>query len=291
MAVGGVELCYQLDGSRGDPLVLLVNGLGGQLIGWREGFLAALLERGVQVLRFDNRDAGLSTSFDGAPGFDADVARRRDRDAVAYTLDDMADDAAGLLEALDIAAAHVVGVSMGGMIAQTLAIRRPDLVRSLCSIMSMTGADGVGTPTETAMAVLMRPPSTDRAGYVAAQLDSHRVLGSPSFPTAPEVVAERAGVEYDRSFRPEGTARQLMAILVSGDRTEALASVAAPTVVIHGDADQLITPGGAEATAAAVPGARLVMIAGMGHELPEGTWDQVADEIVANVRRGEGASR
>ena len=264
-----------------------MNGLGGQLIGWDDGFLEHLEAEGFGVLRFDNRDAGLSTAFDDGPPFDFDAARSGNRAAAAYTLDDMADDAAGLLAALDVSSAHVVGVSMGGMIAQALVIRHPDRVRSLASIMSTTGAGDVGAPTAEAMRVLMRPRPADRAAYLDAEVESAAVIGSPAYPTDEATIRARAAIRYDRSYRPEGVGRQLMAILVSGDRTAALASVTAPTVVLHGAADVLVAPSGGEATARAIPGARLTVIPGMGHDLPPEVWPEVVSAIVANARHAD----
>jgi len=283
VAVGAVELCFDLTGPSDAPVVTLISGLGGQLIGWPPAFVDRLVAAGYRVLRFDNRDAGLSTSFDGRGGFDRDAARRQDRSAAAYTLDELADDTAGLLGALGLADAHIVGRSMGGMIAQTVAIRRPDVVRSLCSIMSTTGDPAVGRPTPAALADLTGPVVTDRAAVLEAAVASQRVTGSPAYPAADDDVRREAAAAYDRSFRPDGRARQLMAIMVSGDRTAALAAVTVPTVVIHGTDDPLVTVSGGEATARAIPGATLVTIPGMGHDLPPAVWPTVVDAIVANA--------
>jgi len=283
--VGEVELCYEREGDRHDPVVLLVNGLGGQLVDWDEGFRRALVEQGFSVLRFDNRDAGLSSAVEDGPAFDLAAGLAQDRSAAAYTLDDMADDAAGLLEALGIEAAHVVGVSMGGMIAQMVAARYPGRVRSLCSIMSTTGAPDAGTPSPEAMAVLLRPPARGREEYVAAELEAARVIGSPGFPFDEERIRRRAEAAYDRSFRPAGVGRQLMAIMVSGDRTAALRTITAPTVVVHGAADPLVPPSGGQATAAAIAGAELRIVEGMGHDLPPQLWPDLVAVIAANAAR------
>jgi pimeloyl-ACP methyl ester carboxylesterase len=286
--VGSVTLCYELLGDPGDPVVLLIAGLGRSLLGWDDDFCGRLIGEGLRVLRFDNRDAGLSTSIEAGRVFDLAAARRDGRGAVAYTLDDMADDAAGLLRALGITDAHVVGTSMGGMIAQMLAVRHPAMVRSLCSIMSTTGAAGVGEPTAEALAVVMQRPPTDRASYVATELANQRVIGSRR-----DLVDEawrRGRFErlFDRGLNPRGTGRQIMAIVASGDRTAALGSISAPTVVIHGDADTLVPLSGGQATARAIPGAQLVVLPDMGHEIPPRAWAAVTGAILANANRAGG---
>lgn len=288
VGVGSLQVCYELDGRPGDPVVMLVSGLGSSLATWDGRFLTLLRQAGFAVLRFDNRDSGRSTVLDGAPPFDLRAAARKDRSVVAYTLDDLADDAAGLLDALGIGAAHVVGPSLGGMIAQTLAVRHPERVRSLCSIMSSTGARDVGQPHPGAGAVLVRPPVRDRDGFVAGELENQTVIGS----SAPAFVDEqwrqaKAERIWDHGVHPRGTGRLLMAVVASGDRTAALGSVRAPTVVIHGDADPLIDVSGGRATAAAIPGARLLVIPGLGHELPPAVWPEVVGAVVDNARRAE----
>jgi len=287
--VGDIELCYEVRGSRTDPTVLLVAGLGRQLIGWDDGFCDELVAEGFCVVRFDNRDAGASSRIEGGPPFDMAAARRGGAQAVAYTLDDMADDAAGLLDVLGMKSAHAVGSSMGGMIVQTLAIRHPGRVRSLCSIMSTTGADDVGLPTREAMAVLLQRPPADRDAYVASELANSRVIGSRGALVDVEWRRGRFERFYDRGIDPVATSRQIMAIVASGDRTAALGSVRVPTVVIHGEIDTLVSLDGGEATAQAVPGAELVVLPDMGHELPPGAWPRVVAAIVANAGRA-GAS-
>jgi pimeloyl-ACP methyl ester carboxylesterase len=287
----GVTLCAEVLGAPEDPAILLIAGLGRSLIVWDDGLCALLLAEGFRVVRFDNRDAGLSTKFEGGPGFDVAAARRVGQGAVAYTLADMADDAAGLLGALGIDHAHVVGTSMGGMIAQTLAISHPARVRSLCSIMSTTGADGVGRPTPEAMTVIKKRPAPDRDTYVATELANSAVIGSRG-----RLVDEpwrRARLErfYDRGVDPAGTGRQIMAIVASGDRTAALSAVTAPTVVIHGDADTLVSLDGGQATARAIPGAELLVIRDMGHEIPPAVWPEVVAAIMANIGRAPEDSR
>jgi len=283
----GVELCYELRGAPEDPVVVLIAGLGRQLIGWDDEFCHQLVARGFRVLRFDNRDAGLSTHLPGGPGFDIGAARRGGRDAVAYTLDDMADDTADLLGVLGIEDAHLVGTSMGGMIAQTVAIRHPSRVRSLCSIMSTTGADDVGRPTAEAMTVVMQRPPAEREPYVAFELANCRIIGSRRGLVDEEWRRDRYGRFFDRGIDPAGSARQIMAMVASGDRTAALGGVTAPTLVIHGDADTLVPLDGGVATARAIPGAELVVIPDMGHEIPPPAQPQVVDAIVANARRAQ----
>jgi len=286
--VGDVELCYELLGAPADPVVLLVAGLGRPLVGWDDELCDLVVSEGFRVLRFDNRDSGRSTSIDASPPFDLATARRG-ADAVAYTLDDMADDAAGLLGALGIADAHVVGTSMGGMIAQTLALRHASRLRSLCSIMATTGAPDVGLPTPEAMAVVAKPMPTDRQGFVDNELANYRVIGSRALLIDEEWRRRRFERIFDWGIDPAGQGRQVMAIVASGDRTAALSSVALPTLVVHGEVDTLVTPSGGEATARAVPGARLLVVPDMGHEIPPATWPTVVGAIVANARRDDGA--
>jgi pimeloyl-ACP methyl ester carboxylesterase len=286
MDVGrGVELCYDLLGTVEDPVIVLVAGLGRQLIGWDDAFCGLLVAEGFSVLRFDNRDAGLSTRIEDAPAFDLEAARRGGRAAVAYTLDDMADDVVGLLDGLGVAAAHLVGTSMGGMIAQTVTIGHPTRVLSLCSIMSTTGADDVGRPTPEAMAVVMKRPPEGRQEYIATELANSRVIGSRRGLVDEDWRRERFERFYDRGVDPAATARQIMAIVASGDRSAALARVTVPTLVIHGDIDPLVPLDAGEATERAVPGAELLVIADMGHEIPPATWRRVVPAIAANARR------
>ena len=281
----GIELCYELRGVPGDPVVVLIAGLGRQMIGWDDAFCRLLVDDGFSVLRFDNRDTGLSTHLEDGPPFDLVAARHGGREAVAYTLDDMADDTVGLLDALGIEHGHIVGTSMGGMNAQALAIKHPARVRSLCSIMSTTGADDAGRPTAEAMAVVTQRPATDRETYVSTELANSAVIGSRG--TLVDEAWRRRRFEsfYDRGVDPTGTARQIMAIVASGDRTAALAGVTAPTLVIHGDIDPLVTLSGGEATARAIPGAELFVIPDMGHEIPPAVQPVVVEAIGVNARR------
>jgi pimeloyl-ACP methyl ester carboxylesterase len=283
--VGDVELCYETFGERSNPTVLLVMGLATQMLGWREDFCARLAERGFHVVRYDNRDVGRSTRFSQhRPPTVAQVIRR-DASAAAYTLDDMADDGVGLLDRLGVDRAHVVGASMGGMIAQTIAIRHPDRVLSLVSIMSNTGARWRGQPSVRMYGILLKSAPRDRDAYVAHQMQVIAKIGSPGFPRDEVELRRSAERAFDRGHDPAGTGRQLAAILAATDRTEQLGSIRVPTLVIHGTKDRLVTPSGGRATAKAIPGARLLEIEGMGHDLPRGAWPQIIEAIAENAAR------
>jgi pimeloyl-ACP methyl ester carboxylesterase len=281
--IGDVELCYERFGDPADPAVLLVMGLGTQMIAWHEDFCGMLVDRGFHVVRFDNRDCGRSTRFDSVPPPRiVELLRRRPR-RPAYTLDDMADDAAGLLEHLEIERAHVVGASMGGMISQVLAARRPERVASLVSIMSSVGSRWSGQPAFRVYPLLLRPLPRDRDAYIKAAEKVFRVIGSPGFPRDEAQVRDLLGRSYDRGLTAAGTGRQMAAILASGNRTAALRRITAPTLVIHGTADKLVSVSGGRATARAIPGARLMVIEGMGHDLPRGAWPRFVEGIAANA--------
>jgi pimeloyl-ACP methyl ester carboxylesterase len=285
ISANGIDIEYETAGNPLDPPLLLIMGLGAQLIAWDDEFVEELVSRGFYVIRFDNRDVGLSTWFDdaGVP----DVAAIMVSGGVpepAYLLADMADDAAGLLDALGILRAHVVGASMGGMIAQSLAIRHPDKVLTLVSIMSTTGAREVGQPHEEALAVLMQAPAVTRDGVIEGSVRASSVIGSTGFGDQTERVRVRAAEAFDRAVHPEGMARQLLAIVASPDRTPALASVKTPTLVIHGEIDPLVDPSGGRATAAAIPGAELWIIPGMGHDLPAQLFGPIADRLAVHCK-------
>ena len=281
----GIDIEYDECGNPGDPALLLIMGFTAQMIAWDEDFCRLLAGEGFRVIRFDNRDCGLSSKIEGGPDPDIAAAIGGDASSAAYTLDDMADDAAGLLDALGIEKAHVVGASMGGMIAQLFALRHPEKTLSLCSIMSSTGDRTVGEPTDEAMAALLQPIPQSRDEAVERGVSVNKIIGSPGFSTPESKLRERSGRAYDRQFYPAGNARQLVAIMAQSDRTEALGSVDVPTLVVHGAADPLVQPSGGEATAKAIPGAELLMIEGMGHELPEQVWPQIVEAIVANARK------
>ena len=280
-----VELCYETFGNPEGPAMLLIMGLGTQMIAWHEDFCAELVSRGFFVIRYDNRDCGRSTHFDRVPPPTIPQLLTRRLRHVAYTVEDMADDAAGLLDHLGIESAHVTGASMGGMIAQTLAARHPDRVRSLASIMSSTGSRVSGQPRLRAYPVLLRRPPRDREQYVEALIRLFAIIGSPGFERDVEGLRDLAGHGFDRGVSAAGTGRQMAAILASGNRTAALRRIQAPTVVIHGTADKLVSPSGGKATARAIPGARLVLVRGMGHDMPRGAWPQILAAIAENADR------
>ncbi|MBK7724690.1 MAG: alpha/beta hydrolase [Dehalococcoidia bacterium] len=264
----GIEICYDTFGQPVNPALLLVMGLGGQMTAWEPDFCEALANAGFHVIRFDNRDTGLSTKMESAPPPDIGKAMTGDMSSASYTLWDMADDAVGLLDHLHLERAHIVGASMGGMIVQAIAIRHPHRVISMTSIMSTTGNPNVGQATPAAMTALMAPPATSRDEAIERGKQSARIVGSPGYPAGDEVVAARIARDFDRCFYPIGVARQMLAVMATGDRSEALNTVTAPTLVIHGEDDPLVTLSGGQATAAAIPGARLVTFPGMGHDLP-----------------------
>ena len=285
----GIELEYDVAGNPADPALLLVMGLGAQMIAWDDEFVLGLARRGHFVVRFDNRDVGLSTHLDGAPApTAAEVLARRSAGqplGVAYTLRDMADDAAGLLDHLELPAAHVVGASMGGMVAQSLAIAHPKRVRSLVSIMSTTGAPGLPPAKPEAMARLGLPAPADRAGYVEHSLATQRLFHGSGFPFDEERGRRNAGRFWDRAFYPQGIARQIAAIMASGSRREALAELDVPALVIHGLEDPLVPVEGGLDTHQAIAGSELLLIDGMGHALPRGTWPALVDAIQKLVAR------
>jgi pimeloyl-ACP methyl ester carboxylesterase len=286
----GISIEYDDFGNAEDPDLLLIMGLGAQMITWDEGLCEAIAGRGFHVIRFDNRDVGLSEKIEGGPTPNLLAAMQGDTSTATYTLDDMAADAAGLLDVLGIEAAHIVGASMGGMIAQTFALNYPARTLSLCSIMSTTGAPSVGQPRPDVLPLLLAPRPNSREEAMDRAEQAVRAFGSKGLPVDWAHVRERAGQSYDRCFYPIGFARQLLAIIASGDRTERLHSLDVPTVVVHGTDDGLVTPSGGRATAEAIPGAELVEIEGMGHDLPVAAWPQLVDAVVRNTERA-GVSR
>ena len=287
----GIDIEYESIGPSDAEPLLLVMGLGAQLISWPRGFCELLAAEGFRVIRYDNRDVGLSSKFDDV---DVDVpaafaaALSGQRVEAPYLLTDMAEDGFGVLDVLGIDSAHVVGVSMGGMIAQTMAIIRPERVRTLTSIMSTTGSPEVGQPAPEAMTALLERPPAERAGAIEHGVKVSRVLSGPGFPFDEDWIRQRAAESFDRCYNPDGTARQLLAIMASGDRTEDLGKLTVPTLVIHGDADPLVTYSGGEATAKAVPGAQLLTIEGMGHSLPEGAWSRIVQAVTKHARAAVG---
>jgi pimeloyl-ACP methyl ester carboxylesterase len=281
----GIELAYQEMGDAdGEPL-LLVMGLATQMLAWDEGFCGLLADRGFRVVRFDNRDIGRSTRIESA-GVPSRIDLMSGRRSTApYLLRDMAADTIGLIDHLGIDSAHIVGASMGGMIAQALAIEHPARVRSMVSIMSTTGSRWTGLPSWKAMGVLLGRPPKGREAAVERAINTFSVIGSPGYPLDEERLRSVAGRSYDRGHSAAGVLRQLHAITASGDRTTALRNVETPTTVIHGNRDPLVRPAGGRATARAIPGARLKMIDGMGHDLPRDLWPTFVDAIAANAER------
>jgi pimeloyl-ACP methyl ester carboxylesterase len=283
--VGDIELCYETFGDLDSPPVLLVMGLGGQMLLWDEHFCQTLADRGYFVVRFDNRDIGRSTILREARVPTRTQLFLRDRRGAAYALDDMAGDAARLIRELEIGPAHVVGVSMGGMIAQLLAIHHPRQVQSLVSIMSTTGNRAVGQAHPRLWPRMLRRPRRDREGYIRDFVEGYEAIGSTRYPPDPERMRRRGAQCFDRGVHRSGAARQLAAVVTAYDRTPLLSELSLPTTVIHGSADPLVQPSGGRATADAIPGARLVVLDGMGHDLPPQLWPQIVDAIEENAER------
>jgi pimeloyl-ACP methyl ester carboxylesterase len=283
----GVTLCYEAFGDPSDPPMLLVMGLGMQMVGWHEDLCGELVTRGFHVVRFDNRDAGRSTHFPGPVPTLRQLFTRRFHPG-QYRLTDMADDAAGLLRELDLAPAHVVGASMGGMIAQTLAANHPESVRTLTSIMSNTGSRISGQPAPALYRPLLSPAPQEREAYLDHVEKIFTRIGSPGRSDV-EDLRELAALSYDRARDPAATVRQLAAILASGNRVRDLRRIKAPTLVVHGTADKLVRPSGGRATAKAIPHARLLSVEGMGHDLPRAFWPRILDAIADHARSERGA--
>jgi pimeloyl-ACP methyl ester carboxylesterase len=285
----GIDLAYETIGSAADQPLLLVPGYGTQLIAWPRGFSELLAAAGRFVIEFDNRDSGLSSKLDGVEvEMEALVAAAGAGDAARiaelapYTLSDMAGDAAALLDALAIDRAHVLGASMGGMIAQQLAIERPERLLSLVSMMSTTGEPDVGAPTEEALAALLTPSPAERAPYMEASSAKGMIWASRRYGDRVRLEA-LAGESFDRCFYPQGVSRQLAAMLASGSRADGLRALAVPTLVIHGLDDTLIAPDGGERTAELVPGARLLLVEDMGHDRPEPLWPPLTEAILEHT--------
>ena len=286
-AVGDIDVAYNTLGEATDPPVVLISGLGAQLIAWDDAFCQELVDRGLFVIRFDNRDVGLSSHLADRPKSDPSAETDGAAPEASYTLAQMAADTAGLIDNLGLGSAHVVGISLGGMIAQILAIEQPERVRSLTSIMSTTGHDQVGQPTDAARALFLLPPVSTREGAMDRAVLFNGTVGSPAYPTEETELRDRAVRAFDRSFNPQGVARQLAAAMTTPDRTEDLRRLDLPTLVIHGAEDPLIAVSSGQATAAAIAGAELVVIDSMGHDLPRPLWPTVAERIAALVARAQ----
>ena len=287
-AVNGISITFEDKGPRDAPAILLVMGLGGQLTLWPDEFVDALNARGFRTIRYDNRDVGLSTRFDaaGVPNLKWMFVKSLLRLPVrsAYTLADMAADGMALLDHLGIARAHIVGVSMGGMISQHIAARYPDRVLSLTSVMSTTGNPRLPRAQKEAMQVLTsRPMSGDPEDLIAYSVRAAKVIGSPGYPPDEERLQRRVRSDFERGWYPQGVARQMAAIVADGDRRPMLKSIGAPTLVIHGEGDPLVPLAGGRDTADNISGARLLTIPGMGHDLPLGLVDTLADAIAGHA--------
>ena len=287
-----ISIEYETFGNPSSPPILLVIGLGAQLIYWDEVFCRRLSDAGLYVIRFDNRDSGLSTKIDeaGIPDMMDVIGKLMAGQKITppYTIEDMAADAVGLLDALKIERAHICGMSMGGMIAQSMAIYYPRRVLSLISVYSTAGNPRLPPPKPEVMQLLLTPPPQDREGFVQFNLDLFRALTGPRFGLDEQWVRDLINREYDRDFCPEGAARQLVAILSQSDRRAALKGVTAPTLVIHGDADPLVPLEAGKETAEAVPGAELIVMQGMGHDLPHGeAWTRIAEHIIAHTKKAD----
>lgn len=282
----GIDLCHDGFGDSSAPPLVLIAGLGQQKHSWPADFASELANRaGRRVIRFDNRDVGRSTHLDFPPPHPIAVLRGGGH-ARQYHLGDMARDTVGLLDALGYAEADLVGISMGGMIAQTVAAHYPGRVRTLTSIMSNTGAARIGRPAPSTwwrMATARPPRNRTEAVENAVRIFRH--IGSHGYPFDEPAVREKAGLAWDRDPSDAGVARQLAGVFAAGDRTAELAAIDVPTLVIHGDRDRMVNPTGGAATARAIAGARLVTITGMGHDLPAGAWNRIIDLIAAHIAR------
>lgn len=283
----GIDLCFDTFGDRGDPALLLIMGLGGPLIWWASDLCRLLAQHGFFVIRFDNRDVGKSTKLGGGGQRQVDLLKTllRPRVAPPYTISDMASDGVGLLDHLGVDKAHVTGVSMGGMIAQTMAIEHPERVLSLVSIMSTTGRRSVGWQDPRLLPQLIAGGSTSRAQFIERSVQTWAVIGSPDYPTSAEETKIRAAETFDRGIHPAGVVRQMQAVVVQRDRSKALRTLDVPALVIHGTRDRLIHVSGGRATADAIPNAELLLIPGMGHDLPHELWPVFADGIERTARR------
>ncbi|HMK10862.1 MAG TPA: alpha/beta hydrolase [Acidimicrobiales bacterium] len=287
----GIEIEYDTIGDPHDEPLLLVMGFTAQMIAWEEKFCRAIADKGHFVIRYDNRDCGLSSHLDGVAVDMAAIFTARtgggELPAVPYTLSEMASDGMAVLDALEIDQAHVVGASMGGMIVQTMAIEHPHRLRTVTSIMSMTGEPEYGQASPDAMAALMRPPPAGRSEAIDASVVASKIFSSPRYFDETRT-RERAAASYDRAFYPEGAMRQMAAIVASGDRADGLREVSLPFLVMHGRADTLIGLSGGERTAELVKGANLVVLNDMGHDLPEPLWPFIVDTIASHATHAIG---
>jgi len=283
VTANGIQIEYETFGDHYSPALLLIAGCGAQMLFWEVDFCESLAKNGFFVIRFDNRDAGLSTKFDkaGIPDMMAAVRAAMEGRTVEspYSLDDMADDSVGLLDALGIGKAHVCGASMGGMIAQVISCRHPDRVLSLTSIMSTTGNPGLPQGKPEAIAAVVAPAPEERGAYIEHNLNVWRRIWSPGFPFEEERARTFMEKSYDRSHCPQGMARQNTAVIAGGDRRPLLSSIRVPTLVVHGADDPLIPVEGGMDTARAIPGSKLLIVNGMGHDMPKGVWPEIVEAV------------
>jgi pimeloyl-ACP methyl ester carboxylesterase len=284
-----IEIAYESFGAEDASPVLLLMGAGAQMLSWHEDFCAALASRDLRPIRFDNRDAGLSTHFHNAPAPDFPAALKGDTSSASYDLSDMAADTVGLLDILGLESAHFVGASLGGFISQMAAIEYPERVRSLTCMMSTTGDPSVGQPAPDTFSLLAAAEPTNREEAMQQAVQNFRVVGSPGFPLDEEELRKRTGLAYDRSYDRTGMLRQAIGVIASGDRTPRLRSIKVPTLVIHGDSDRMCNISGGRAIAAAIQGSELVVIEGMGHNLPRPLWPRLTALITGHVQRAEAA--
>jgi pimeloyl-ACP methyl ester carboxylesterase len=287
-----IQIEYETFGEPDSPALLLIIGLAGQLIAWDEKLCQQLAQQGHYVIRFDNRDAGLSSKIEeaGVPDIMQTIEAQMKGETInpPYTIEDMADDAVGLLDALGIEKAHICGMSMGGMIAQTIAINYPKRVLSLISIYSRTGDPEEPQPKPEAMEFLFAPPPEEREEYIDYGIKLFSTISGPGFPYDEGWLRNFVAQSYDRAYNPEGSARQLVAIMAQKNRRPALKSLSTPTLVIHGVDDPLVLVEGGKNTAADIPGAKLMIIDGMGHDLPHGgAWPQIIDAIVDHTHKAD----
>ena len=283
VTANGIQIEYDTFGDASSPTLLLIIGAGGQMVYWEFEFCESLAKRGLFVIRFDNRDAGLSTKFDEAGIPDMMAAMEGKPVNAAYSLDDMAADAVGLLNALDIQKAHICGSSMGGEIAQIISYRYPEHVLSLTSIMSSTGNPKLPQMKPEVLAAVFKPVPGEREAYIEHNVNLWRTLWSPGFPFDEKRLRRVLAEGYDRSYYPPGMIRQSLAVLKNGYRKSSIASIKAPTLVIHGDGDPLMAVEGGKETAQLIPGAKLLIINGMGHDMPKEAWPKIIDAISSHT--------
>lgn len=282
-----IDLAFARLGKKEHPPLFLIMGGGAQMVSWPETFLQALRDEQLQLVVFDSRDAGRSTHFSGSPKPDFAAAMAGDCSTAAYSLSDMAADTAGLIDTLGYTKVHLLGASMGGMIAQTVAIEYPEKIISLTSMMSSTGDRAVGQTDFSMFAEIGAPPHHDRAAFIEWQVRALRILGTEMYHVNEAAAFERAGRAWDRDHDPDGLLRQSMAVLKSGDRTQLLKKLQLPALVIHGDADRMIDCSGGKATASAIPGAELLLVEGMGHGFPDALASILAGRIASFIYRSE----